>query len=175
MMWRPAILQKAEAALLDEKATKLLGLARVLDQMLGDSFEHWAELGLEGEERLAGIARALRPATDRLATAFGAVGLGYYDAVSDRIVAYAPSESLGALVGVSPPEDHLGRVAMRERMDKIAVGSMVRGDAMNCMHPLVRGDRVIGFTFANESLEDIYRQMHAGSGRSYQSTESAAV
>lgn len=57
---------------------------------------------------------------------------------------------------------------MAERADKLAVGSMVRGDAMNCMHPLIRGGEVIGFAFANESLEEIYRQMYAEGGHHQQ-------
>lgn len=173
-MWRPAILQRAEALLLDEKAAKLVGLARVLDQLLGAGFDTWlARAGIQhaqaGDDlRMATLAQALRPVTDDLAAAFPNVGLGYYDVRLDRIVAYAPSGSLGALVGVSPPADHLGRIAMAEREDKLAVGSMVRGDAMNCMHPLVREGQVIGFAFANESLEDIYKQMYAEDGRHHQ-------
>ncbi|MDF2629927.1 MAG: atoS 3 [Symbiobacteriaceae bacterium] len=173
-MWRPAILQRAEALLLDEKAAKLVGLARLLDQFLGAGFDAWltragADPGqAEADLRMATLSQALRTVTDDLASAFPKVGLGYYDARLDRIVAYAPSGSLGALVGVSPPADHLGRIAMAEREDKLAVGSMVRGDAMNCMHPLVREGQVIGFAFANESLEDIYRQMYAEDGRHHQ-------
>lgn len=179
-MWRPAILQKAEAALLDEKASKLVGLARVLDRQLGAGFDaHLAGAGLSPDapasDRLQALSAALGPIADDLAGAFPSVGVGYYDARLDCIVAYGPTATLGYLVGVSPAEDHLGRAAMRERADKVAVGSMVRGDAMNCMHPIIREDRVIGFAFANESLEDIYRQMNAGSSRSYQSAEFAAV
>jgi len=179
-MWRPAILQRAEALLLDEKAAKLLGLARVADQLLGDGFDSWLvragqPVDAADPERLGTLRDALCPLVDQVAGAFGAVGLGYYDAKLDRIVAYAPSASLGYLVGVAPPADHLGRVAMRERSDKIAVGSMVRGDAMNCMHPIIREERVIGFAFANESLDDIYRQVHAGAGRSTGAGESRAV
>lgn len=173
-MWRPAILQRAEAALLDEKAAKLIGLARVLDQLLGAGFDAWlTRAGIAPEQtdddlRMETLSQALRSVTDDLASAFPTVGLGYYDVRLDRIVAYAPSGSLGALVGVTPPADHLGRVAMAEREDKLAVGSMVRGDAMNCMHPLVREGQVIGFAFANESLEDIYKQMYAEDGRHHQ-------
>lgn len=173
-MWRPAILQRAEAALLDEKAAKLLGLARVLDQLLGAGFDAWlTRAGMTPQQadddlRMETLTQALRPLTDDLAAAFPTVGLGYYDIRLDRIVAYAPSGSLGGLVGVTPPADHLGRIAMAEREDKLAVGSMVRGDAMNCMHPLIRDGQVIGFAFANESLEDIYRQMYAEDGRHHQ-------
>ncbi|MFZ5824548.1 MAG: ATP-binding protein [Bacillota bacterium] len=169
-MWRPAILQKAEAALLDEKAAKLRGIAQVLDDLLGDSFDVHLPEGAAGD-RFTALSAALRPLTDRLAAAFEGVGLGYYCAPLDRIVAYAPSEKLGYLVGVTPPPDHIGRIAMERRSVRIAIGSMVRGDAMNCMHPLIRGDRVIGFAFANESVEDIYRQIQSGTARSGQGIE----
>lgn len=175
-MWRPAILQKAEAALLDEKAAKLRGIAQWLDDQLGESFEaHLVAAGVPAdapdELRLATLTAALRRETDRLAAAFTGVGLGYFDARVDRIVAYAPSESLGYLVGVVVPPDHMGRMAMERATTRIAIGSMVRGDAMNCMHPLIRGGRVIGFAFANESVEDIYRQIQTGSNRSGQGVE----
>ncbi|HWI62182.1 MAG TPA: ATP-binding protein [Symbiobacteriaceae bacterium] len=172
-MWRPAILQRAEAALLDEKASKLVSLARVLDQLLGDGFDSWlTRSGVPADApealRLQTLSDALKPVTDDLAAAFPKVGLGYFDLQTDRIVAYAPSASLGGLVGLTPPPEHLGRIAMAEREDKLAVGSMVRGDAMNCMHPIERNGRVIGFAFANESLEDIYRQMYAEGGAHHQ-------
>jgi two-component system sensor histidine kinase AtoS len=168
-MWRPAILQKAESALLDEKAAKLKGLARVLDDELGESFDAYVTAAGLGPapvpaERLAALTAALTPLTDRLAAAFQGVGLGYFDARLDQIVAYAPSSQLGYLVGVTPPPDHLGRVAMERRAVRIAIGSMVRGDALNCMHPLIRHGEVVGFAFANESVEDIYRQIQSGSG-----------
>ncbi|MFZ5814603.1 MAG: ATP-binding protein [Bacillota bacterium] len=175
-MWRPAILQKAEAALLDEKAAKLRGLAQVLDDQLGESFDaHIRRVGLSpdapDEVRFEALVAELRPLTDRLAAAFQGVGLGYFDARLNRIVAYAPSSQLGYLVGVVPPPDHLGRLAMERRAVRIAIGSMVRGDAMNCMHPLIREGRVIGFSFANESVEDIYRQIQSGAGRTGQAAD----
>lgn len=179
-MWRPAIIQKAEAAVLEEKAAKLRGLAQVLDDQLGESFDaHLVAAGFAPHAapaiRFDRLAQALRPLTDRLAAAFPNVGLGYYDAALDRIIAYGPSEQLGYLVGVVPPPDHLGRVAMARRSVRIAIGSMVRGDAMNCMHPIIRGDRVIGFAFANESMEDIYRQIQLGPSRSGQGMELATT
>jgi two-component system, NtrC family, sensor histidine kinase AtoS len=173
-MWRPAILQRAEAALLDEKAAKLKGLAQVLDDQLGESFDALLTFAgypdnVEPERRRAALTAALQPLADRLTTAFQGVGLGYYDAKLDRIIAYAPSGQLGYLVGVVPAPDHLGRQAMEQRSVRIAIGSMVRGDAMNCMHPLIRRGEVIGFAFANESVEDIYRQIQSGASRSGQS------
>lgn len=177
-MWRPAILQKAESALLDEKAAKLKGLARLLDQELGEGFEPWlAAAGVPADapapERLAALREGLRPLTDRIAAAFPNVGLGYFASSLDCIVAYAPSEKLGYLVGVSPAPDHVGRLAMEQRAARIAIGSMVRGDAMNCMHPLIRDGRVIGFSFANEAVEDIYRQIQSGGGRGAAGLEAA--
>jgi|GEM_PF-736251 len=168
-MWRPAILQKAEATMLDEKAAKLKGLAQVLDDLLGDSFDSLltragVALDAPAPARLAALNDVLRPLTERLSRAFPKVGLGYYDSRLDQIVAYAPHDRLGYLVGVVPPPDHLSRLAMERRTVRIAIGSMVRGDAMNCMHPLIRGDQVIGFAFANESVEDIYQQVQSGAG-----------
>ncbi len=168
-MWRPAILQKAEAAMLDEKAAKLKGLAQVLDDLLGDSFDLLLEkagvpVDAPAPTRLATLNELLKPLTERLSNAFPNVGLGYYDIRLDQVTAYAPHERLGYLVGIIPPPDHLGRIAMERRAVRIAIGSMVRGDAMNCVHPLIRGDQVIGFTFANEAVEDIYRQVQSDEG-----------
>ncbi|SFG98002.1 hypothetical protein SAMN05660649_03371 [Desulfotomaculum arcticum] len=42
---------------------------------------------------------------------------------------------------------------------------MVRGEIMNCVHPMVRGGEVVGYTWANETLEDIYRQISQGAQR----------
>lgn len=172
-MWRPAILQKAETALLDEKAGKLRGLAQLLDDQLGASYDaHVEAAGVAAdapkEERIAALAAALHPLVDRLARAFPNVGLGYYDRRIDCIVAYGPSDKLGYLVGVVPAPDHIGRMAMERRAVRIAIGSMVRGDAMNCMHPIIREGKAIGFAFANESVEDIYRQIQSKRGRNSQ-------
>jgi two-component system sensor histidine kinase AtoS len=165
-VWRPAILQKAEAALLDEKAAKLRGLTQLLDDGLGDSFDALAAAAgvpPEGarEERMAALVSALREPTDRMAAAFPGVGVGYFDARLDCVVAYAPSRELGRYVGAVPHPDHVGRQAMRERAVRIAIGSMVRGDAMNCVRPLLRENQVIGYAFASESVEDIYRQVQS--------------
>lgn len=173
-MWRPAILQKAEAVLLDEKAAKLRGLARLLDDQLGPSFDiHLTGVAPDApaDARLAALQGALQPMADRIAAAFPNVGLGYFDARLDRIVAYAPGERLGYLVGVVPPPDHMGRLAMEAQAVRIAIGSMVRGDAMNCMQPIIRDGHSIGFAFANESVEDIYRQIQSGASRTGQGLE----
>lgn len=169
-MWRAAILQRAEKTLLDEKASKLMGLARMLEQLLGDGFENWLTLAgaspdVTGSERVRALNLALTPMVGALAEAFPGVGLGHCDAVSGRVVTYCPTQALGHLVGVECPPDHLGWIAMKDRADKVAIGSMVRGDALNCVHPIIRRDRVIGFTFASESLEDIYRQFESVSPR----------
>ncbi len=172
-MWRSAILQMAEKSLLDEKAAKLMGLARVLEQLLGDGFQTWLTLAgapsdATGVERVRALNLALTPMAGGLAEAFPGVGLGYFDAATRQVVTYCPDRVLGHLVGVEPPPDHLGWTAMKERVGKVAIGSMVRGDALNCVHPIIRRDEVIGFTFASESLEDIYRQLQVVTPRGAQ-------
>ncbi|MEW5933835.1 MAG: ATP-binding protein [Bacillota bacterium] len=161
---RYLLLQKAEAILLEEKADKLFGLTRLLDSHLqGDYDDILRSRGLGPEApreiRLAALNEALTPFTDLVAGAFPGVGVGYYSADLDCIITYGPSRDFGEKVGIRVDADHLGRQAMARQREVVGVGSMVRGDIMNCMRPLIRGGRTIGFCWANETLEDIYRQM----------------
>lgn len=158
------LFRKAEAALLEEKANKLFGLARLLDTRLTsdllallDQSQRFTEV--EKPKAIAALSRALTPIADEIASAFPGVGLGYYALCVDSIVAYAPSSQFGDKVGISVWPEHIGRRAMREKREIVGVGSMVRGDIMNCVRPLIRGERVIGFVWANEAVEDIYRQL----------------
>ncbi|MEW6546242.1 MAG: ATP-binding protein [Bacillota bacterium] len=164
MRARYLLLQKAEAILLEEKADKLFGITRLLDAYLkGEYDDILRSRGIPShaprEQRLAALNEALAPFTDLVAAAFPGVGVGYYSAGLDCILTYGPSSEFGDKVGVTVDADHLGRQAMAQRREVVGVGSMVRGDIMNCMRPLLRGDRTIGFCWANETLEDIYRQM----------------
>lgn len=164
MSGRYLLLQKAEAILLEEKADKLFGLTRLLDAHLQGDYDDILRsrgLGPEAprEMRLAGLNEALTPFTDLVAGAFPGVGVGYYSADLDCILTYGPSRDFGEKVGIRVDADHLGRQAMARQREVVGVGSMVRGDIMNCMRPLIRRGRSIGFCWANETLEDIYRQM----------------
>ncbi|WP_143288730.1 molybdopterin-dependent oxidoreductase [Calderihabitans maritimus] len=118
--------------------------------------------GEQKTKAITTLSRALTPIADEIASAFPGVGVGYYALCVDSIVAYAPSSQFGDKVGISVWPDHIGRRAMREKREIVGVGSTVRGDIMNCVRPLIRDGRVIGFVWANETVEDIYRQLQQG-------------
>lgn len=164
------LFQKAESALIEEKAIKLFGITRILDDYLTQDFKAILQLAgvsdvCERESKVRILQEALLPFADQIARAFPGVGVGYFASCVDSIVAYAPSEELGGKVGLSLWPDHIGRQAMREGREMVGVGSMVRGDIMNCVRPLVRYGETIGFVWANETVEDIYRQLARGGHR----------
>lgn len=163
MIARYLLFQKAEAALLEEKGDKLFGIARLLDGQLSGTFaDIYRAAGLAAEapraDKLAALNRHLTPFCDAVAACFPGVGVGYYAADLDCIVCYGPSADYGHTVGITPGPDHIGRRAMAHGREVVGVGSMVRGDIMNCVRPLLRDGRAIGFVWANETVEGIYQQ-----------------
>lgn len=163
MIARYLLFQKAEAALLEEKGDKLFGIARLLDGQLSGTFaDIYRAAGLATAApraaKLAALNRHLTPFCDAVAACFPGVGVGYYAADLDCIVCYGPSADYGHTVGITPGPDHIGRRAMAHGREVVGVGSMVRGDIMNCVRPLLRDGRAIGFVWANETVEGIYQQ-----------------
>lgn len=163
MIARYLLFQKAEAALLEEKGDKLFGIARLLDAQLASTFDEiYRDAGLTGEatraDRIAALNRRLAPFCDAVASCFPGVAVGYHAADLDCIVCYGPSSDYGHTVGLTLGPDHIGRRAMAHGREVVGVGSMVRGDIMNCVRPLIRAGRAIGFVWANETVEGIYQQ-----------------
>lgn len=161
------LFQRAETALLGEKANKLFGIARYLDlQLKGNYREILEKQGLGSEaswvDEVRVLHQALAPTTDLVAESFPGVGVGYYSKELDAILTYGPSRLFGDKVGLPVDENHVGRRCMHNQKEIIAVGSMVRGEIMNCVVPVVRSGEVVGFIWANEALEDIYAQMAQG-------------
>ncbi|MGE5575785.1 MAG: ATP-binding protein [Syntrophothermus sp.] len=184
MFYHSTFFRKAEAALLDEKAQKLFGLARLLDDYLGDGYGRLLAMASAGpevsrgtrsagesrEEKIAILNRALAPFCDRVAGSFPGVGVGYYSRELDAILTYGPSREFGSKVGISIKRDHIGWRAMESGREMVGFGSMVRGDIMNCVRPIIRDGMAIGFIWANETIEGIYRQMEEGSRKSLSPT-----
>jgi two-component system sensor histidine kinase AtoS len=158
---RYLLVQKAEAALIEEKAEKLFGIARLLDSHLAGGFDDIVRDGSR-EEKVAALNSALAPFVDMVSLAYRGVGAGYYSKELRAIVAYGPSERFGSKVGMDLGPDHLGWQAMASGKETVGVGSMVRGEIMNCMRPLIRNGEAIGFVWANETLEDVYSQIRMG-------------
>jgi len=169
------LFQKAEATLLEEKSAKLFGITRVLDKYLKGTYDdllkkhplHAKLLLSKGStaikhEKLKILNKILTPFTDMVADSFPGVGVGYYSRELDAILTYGPSRDYSDRVGVSVDAEHIGRQSMAQQREIVAVGSMVRGEIMNCVRPLVRGNQPIGFVWANETVEDIYKQIEQG-------------
>ena len=165
MKSRYLLVQKAEAALIEEKAEKLFGITRLLDSYLAGGFDDLflgSEQPKDVQQRIAFLNEALGPFTDMVSLSYRGVGAGYYSKQLRAIVAYGPSERFGAKVGGDLGPGHLGWQAMETGKETVGVGSMVRGEIMNCMRPLIRDGEAIGFVWANESLEDVYAQIRMG-------------
>lgn len=178
MKSRYLLFQKAEAALIEEKSAKLFGITRLLDLHLQGDFDD-ALLSAAGRftviaprhDRIRILNEYLAPFTDQIAAAFPGVGVGYYSRDLRAILTYGPSSDFDSKVGSDLDTDHLGWQAMETSKETVAVGSMVRGEIMNCMRPLIRNGKAIGFVWANEALEDIYAQIQLGAGKLFFSTE----
>jgi signal transduction histidine kinase/CheY-like chemotaxis protein/HPt (histidine-containing phosphotransfer) domain-containing protein len=143
-----------------QKSEHLMSLARVLDQRLGaDGYDGiLKEAGAESatrEEKIAVLNRALHDATEETASVSGGLGVGFYSIELDAALTYGPSARFGNIVGVSIAPEHPGRRVMATNTPMTRMGTMVRGDIMNAMIPVVRHDKVIGYIWANELLSDI--------------------
>ncbi len=175
---RYLLFQKAEAALIEEKSGKLFGITKLLDLHLEGDFDD-ALLSVAGRsaviaprlDRIRILNKCLAPFTDQIAAAFPGVGVGYYSRDLRAILTYGPSCDFDSKVGADLGTDHLGWQAMETSKETVAVGSMVRGEIMNCMRPLIRQGKAIGFVWANEALEDIYAQIQLGAGKLFFSPE----
>ena len=143
-----------------EKANKLLLAASTLDLMLGErSFndiliENEAE-DISNEEKIAVLNHELSDFGDSMTKLYPELGIGYYSLELDAILTYAPSEQYKDTIGKPIGEEHPGRLVMANNEPMVRTGSMVRGNIMNAMHPIVRDGNVIGYTWANELATSI--------------------
>ena len=152
-------------AILEEKRSHLLGVTRVLlvhlDSLGGFHTLEASDSG-RADDRSAQIAhlnRQLAAATDRFASAFPGVGVGYYHRRLDAIVTYGPSDEYGKTVGVAIGPQHPGRQVMASGQPNVASGLQVRGEIMNAMTPIVENGSVVGYIWSNELLGDIAEQV----------------
>ena len=156
----------AEQMILQEKENKLLAFTHMLDIHL-DPGGFTAILRRQGAEdapraeKIKILNQILRKATDEVASTDPRLGVGYYSRELDAILTYGPSSSFSDAVGRAIPADHPGRIVMRDNQALVKFGTMVRGNIMNAMLPIVRGGEVIGYIWANELTTDIEIQFNA--------------
>ena len=151
-------------AIVAEKQQKLFGAARMLDQHLSGSYDDiLRRQGAESRDKAAKVAvlnEELAAFTDAVADAYPGIGVGYYSIDLDAIITYGPSDIYADKVGLPISPSHQGRIVMETGIPRVQEGDLVRGQIMNAMHPVKRGDRVIGYVWANELTADIIAQIN---------------
>ena len=152
-----------EQALSDEKTSKLFGAARLLDAAMPEDYHDIlalnGALGKSRETQIQVLNGFLHARTERVAAAYPGIGVGYYSKELDAILSYGPSAEMGNAVGAAIAATHQGREVMRSGREMVQHGSLVRGDVMNAMHPVIRNGDVIGYIWANELMSNIEVQM----------------
>lgn len=156
------LIHRAEQALNLEKEDKLFGMARVLDRNLTGDFESLLPIESKTasrEEKVRLLNEKLSGITEEIVSGNPGVGAGYYSKELDSIITYGPNEEYNSTVGQAIAKDHLGRKVMAEGISIAARGTMVRGNILNAMVPLIRDGRVIGYAWANEMTESVDNQI----------------
>lgn len=146
-------------ALLKEKEILLFGLTHQLDLALKGTFaDILTEAGAENQDhddQVLLLNHKLKEITDFVASGVEGVGVGFYSRRLDAIITYGPSDDFQHIVGQSIFEGHQGYEVMNTGLPLVQKGNLVRGSILNCMKPIVRGDDIIGYIWANETLEHI--------------------
>ena len=153
-----------EDIFLAQKSNHLISITRMLDTQLGQGGydEILAAGGMEGasrEEQIAFLNSRLLDITDEIAQVSDNLGVGFYSLELDAILAYGPSAEHGHTVGISIAGDHPGREVMATGQAQTSTGTMVRGDIMNAMLPIIRNGEVIGYIWANELISSLDRSL----------------
>ena len=144
----------------EQKQDSLLTMTKVLDSLLisGGYDELLAKAGKTGaprEEQIAALNAALAEVTDEVASSSTGLGVGYYSFDLDAILTYGPSSEYQSYVGKSINADHPGRRVMANGVAEVVMGSMVRGNIMNAMSPIIRNGEVIGYIWANNLVSEL--------------------
>jgi len=144
----------------EQKKESLLAMTKVLETHLvsGGYDEILTNAGMKDatrEEQIEALNEALREFTDEVAKASEGLGVGYYSRELDAILTYGPSAEYQHTVGVPIGDDHPGRQVMATGIAQVTMGSMVRGNIMNAMLPVVRGGEVIGYIWANNLVSEL--------------------
>ncbi len=145
---------------IEQKSKYLLSITKMLDTQLCDGGydEILAAAGMEDAspvEQIAALNKALKDTTDEIAHISEGLGVGYYSLELDAIVSYGPSSEYQHTVGMAIAKHHPGREVMSAATANVSIGTMVRGNIMNAMIPVIRNNEVIGYIWANELMSDL--------------------
>jgi len=155
--------QEISESILVEKRDKLFGLARQLDSALEGTFDDILSsegaLGADRATKIAVLNSRLRAVTDFVASGNVGVGVGYYGRELDAVLTYGPSGQFQYTVGQSIFAGHKGYEVMDSGKPMVQTGTLVRGDILNCMWPVIRDGTTIGYIWSNETLDMIGGQL----------------
>lgn len=140
-----------------EKNQKLYAVTQTLDLILDDAYQQ-VDINLPKAEQIRLLNQYLSPKIEPLLKNMPKIAAGYYHKNLDAIIVYAPQAAYGVNVGKSIPATHKGREVMRNGIPMVESGNQIRGNIMNAMIPIVRNNHILGYIWANESLEDIEKQ-----------------
>lgn len=149
--------------LLKEKEILLFGLTHQLDYALEGTFEDLLSAedahNMNRTDQILVLNRTLKDITDFVASGVEGVGVGFYSRKLDAIITYGPSGQFQHTVGQSIFEGHRGYEVMDSGQALTQKGELVRGSILNCMLPIIRDEEVIGYIWANETLQYISTEM----------------
>jgi len=157
------IMSKTDIAVIEEKVNKLSGTAKILKNYLKEGFDSLLSLNeiknLNRVEKISILNKRLKKITDLVAQSFPLVGVGYYSKELDAIITYGPSKKFGDKVGQSISSNHLGREVMAKDKEMVVTEEMVRGHCMAYFSPLKKKKEIIGYVWATEPIQEIYKQI----------------
>jgi signal transduction histidine kinase/DNA-binding response OmpR family regulator len=148
----------------EQKKDSLLAMAKALDTQLSEGGYHelLVNAGMQDaarEDQIQALNEALRGITDEIAQCSEGLGVGYYSRELDAILTYGPSDDYQQMVGVSIAQDHPGRRVMASGTADVSMGTMVRGNIMNAMQPVIRNHEVIGYIWANNLVSELEKTL----------------
>ena len=148
----------------EQKRENLLAFAKILDSQLvsGGYDEILAKTGKQNaprEEQIEALNSALREITEMVAQSSDGLGVGYYSRKLDAILTYGPSARYESTVGSPIGEAHPGRRVMATGVAEVSLGTMVRGNIMNAMLPIVPGGEVIGYIWSNNLVSELEKTL----------------
>jgi len=144
----------------EQKRDSLLAITKVLNSQLNDGGynEILINAGMKDaskEEQIATLNKALYKITEDVAQSSEGLGVGFYSRELDAILTYGPSIKYNHTVGIPIGAQHPGRRVMATGKAEVTMGTMVRGNIMNAMLPVVRGGEVIGYIWANNLISEM--------------------
>ncbi|XKM14106.1 two-component system sensor histidine kinase AtoS [Orbaceae bacterium ac157xtp] len=149
--------KEGKELLIEEKSNKLYAVTKMLDLILEDAYLQ-IDPNLPKEDQIKQLNQKLSPKVESLISTMPKIGAGYYHKKLNAIIVYAPNNSYGINVGKSIDLSHKGHAVMQQGIAQIDIGKQVRGNIMNAMIPITRNNEVLGYIWANETINDIDKQ-----------------